>query len=192
MAEQWLSKAARQGDAKAQSTLAGLYLGDKNYAQAIEWYRRAAESGDASAYGEIGFMYQEGQGVKPDQRQAFEWYMRGAKAGDSTAQGTVGDDYRWGRGVSQDDEQAVNWYTKCALNENGADPYFYHGLWEMFDSGLASDQSYLVALVFQTQLQRLLNNTQLPGDEMERAGMALDELRKALIQGRYLNSMDPA
>lgn len=188
-AEQWLSKSARQGDARAQTTLAGLYQNDKKYAQAIEWFQRAAESGDASAYTSLGFMYQEGQGVTPNQRHAFEWYMRGAKAGDSSAQGTVGDAYRWGRGVGQDNEQAVSWYTKCVLNEYGSDPYSYHGLWEMFDSGLASDQSYLVALILQAKLQRFLNSTQLSGDEMERAAMALDESRNALSQGRYSNFM---
>ena len=52
---------AKQGNAKAQYNLGGMYYNGKgvrkDYAQAVQWYRKAAEQGHAKAQLNLGLMY---------------------------------------------------------------------------------------------------------------------------------------
>ena len=61
---------AKQGNAKAQYNLGGMYYNGKgvrkDYAQAVQWYRKAAEQGNAKAQFNLGLMYYNGQGVSHD------------------------------------------------------------------------------------------------------------------------------
>ena len=45
----------------------------ENNAEAVIWYRKAAEQGHASAQGNLGVMYNTGQGVPQDYVQAHMW-----------------------------------------------------------------------------------------------------------------------
>jgi hypothetical protein len=71
------SKAAEQGDAKAQYNLAIMYVRGEGVGQddkqAASWFRKAAEAGDAGAQLGLGSMYLAGQGVKKDVVQAHKW-----------------------------------------------------------------------------------------------------------------------
>jgi TPR repeat protein len=68
------TKAANNGDAKAQSILGQMYsLGrgvTKNNQQAALWYKKAADQGNARAQNNLGQAYVNGQGVPQDYKQA--------------------------------------------------------------------------------------------------------------------------
>ena len=68
---------AEQGDARAQTSLAGMYYNGqgvrKDYAEAAKWVRKAAEQRYAPAQADLGVMYWNGQGVPQDAVQAYMW-----------------------------------------------------------------------------------------------------------------------
>lgn len=72
----------------------------------------------ATAQFDIGYMYENGKGVKTNNEQAFKWYERAAKQGHSDAQTSLGHMYSRGSSVPQDYNQAVYWYQQAARQGN--------------------------------------------------------------------------
>ena len=68
---------AEQGDARAQTRLAGMYYNgqsvQRDYAEAANWVRKAAEQGYAPAEAYLGIMYWNGQGVPQDAILGYMW-----------------------------------------------------------------------------------------------------------------------
>jgi hypothetical protein len=81
----WYRKAAEQGDASAQFSLAVIYdEGEgvqQDNAQAAKWYRKAADQNDSTAQLVLGNMYYDGRGVPQDYVQAYEWLNLSAAQG---------------------------------------------------------------------------------------------------------------
>ena len=77
-AVKWITMAAEQEHAAAQSELARMYrLGDgvpQDSAAMVRWYTRAADRGDVGAQLFLADAYAYGQGVEPDLVQAYMWY----------------------------------------------------------------------------------------------------------------------
>lgn len=84
----WISL-AESGDARAQTALAGLYLGGygvaRDFRMAAIWFRRAAEQGDAIAQLNLGELYESGRGVSRDRVEAWRWYSYAARQGNDWA-----------------------------------------------------------------------------------------------------------
>ena len=80
-----LMRLAEQGDAKAQYSIAKMYIDGtgvgQNCEEAFIWYGKAAEKGHAKAQNNLGVMYQEGEGVAQDYTKAMSWYMKAAEQG---------------------------------------------------------------------------------------------------------------
>lgn len=76
---------AEDGDAEAQTALAGLYLSGsgtrQDQARALFWYRRAAEAGHAVAQLNLGDLYSRGAGGAPDLVGAYFWLSLAADQG---------------------------------------------------------------------------------------------------------------
>jgi TPR repeat protein len=68
---------AEQGDAIAQTRLAGMYERGKgvlqDYKEVVKWTRLAAEQGNGFAQGVLGAMYKDGEGVPQDYVLAHMW-----------------------------------------------------------------------------------------------------------------------
>ena len=86
----------------------------KNYTEAVKWYRKAAEQGHTRAQFNLGFCYDEGQGVTQDYYEAVKWYRKAAEQGHAGAQNNLGVCYENGYGVTKDYYEAVKWYRKAA------------------------------------------------------------------------------
>jgi len=75
----WLEQ-ARNGDAKAQTTVGEIYekgLGiTPDYALAAEWYRKAADQGFERAMLNLGQLYELGLGVDRNNKKALAWYRK--------------------------------------------------------------------------------------------------------------------
>jgi TPR repeat protein len=85
----WIRKAAEQGFALAQNTLAAWHKIGKgvaqDHAEAAKWFREAAEQGNADAQNNLGAIYGKGQGVPRDMIRADTWFSLAATAGNQSA-----------------------------------------------------------------------------------------------------------
>ncbi len=84
---------AQKGDAEAQYYVARIYANgmsdvDVDYAMAAEWYQRAVDQGYASAQQELGYLYEQGLGVKQDLLLALDLQRKGSGLGEEL-------DYAW-------------------------------------------------------------------------------------------------
>ena len=80
-----------------------------DYEAALQTLRPLAEKGDASAQNNLGFMYDEGQGVPQDYGEALKWYRKASEQGHAYAQYNLGFMYQKGQGVPQDYVLSVKW-----------------------------------------------------------------------------------
>lgn len=140
-AVQLFRKAAEQGNAEAQISLAACYLDGvgvgKDEPEAIRWFHRAAkqdgcfaevatqylkaiEDGDpeaqcrlASIY-QLGFDCQTGLWLYKDKAKAVKWYRKAAEQGSADAQTALGNCYRYGEGVEKNEVEAVTLFRKAA------------------------------------------------------------------------------
>ena len=76
--------------------------------------RMAVAQNDPMAQFNLGFMYNNGFGVKKDFNVAIKWYQLAAEQGYSVAQFNLGGMYAAGRGVPRDDAKAAEWHRKAA------------------------------------------------------------------------------
>jgi len=103
-----------------QIYLRGDHTVPRDYAKAMQWYQRAAELGFARAQNDIGYMLEEGLGVKRDVAAAAKWYRLAAEQGWGKAQVNMGRLYEDGQGVQQDRKEAFYWY-RLAADSRGAE-----------------------------------------------------------------------
>ncbi len=113
-ARKWYERAAEQGDAGAQNSLASLLTdGDGfpvDYAAAIRWYKKAIAQGNASAAHNLGMTYRD-MG-KP--ALAYRWYAKAAEMGDGDSYLQLGLCSLFGFGVRQDFKEARACFAKVA------------------------------------------------------------------------------
>jgi TPR repeat protein len=86
-----------------------------DYATALKELMPLAEQGDAKAQWRLGWMFDYGDGILPeDDKQAVRWYTLAAEQGYAKAQHNLGQMYHFAEGVPKDDKEAVRWYTLAA------------------------------------------------------------------------------
>ena len=103
----------------APSLAADLQAGAEAYERgdfiaALKEWRPLAEQGDARAQYLLGFMYDNGEGIKLDYAEAVKWYRLAAEQGEVRAQVNLGAMYMDGQGVTQDYAEAVRWHRLAA------------------------------------------------------------------------------
>ena len=86
----------------------------KSDAEAVRWYRRAAEQGFAEAQHNLGWMLEEGIGVRQDQGESIRWYRLAAEGGLAKAQNSMGVFHVNGSGVPKDMAIAYSWFLLAA------------------------------------------------------------------------------
>lgn len=141
------SKAAEQGDAKAQEGLGELYykgLGvEQNYTEAFKWFSKAYKQGNTKAQTFLAQMYYNGEGVEQNYVEAFKRFSKAAKQGDLEAQHYLGAMYFKGEGIEQNYAEAFKWISKAAeAGHSGAQS----NLGNMYYEGEGVEQNYAEAL----------------------------------------------
>lgn len=81
---------------------------------------KAATEGDVQAQVRLGFMFDQGRGVRQDYAVARQWYEKAANQGNSSAQFNLGVMFSQGLGVQQDPVLARQWYEKAASQGNAS------------------------------------------------------------------------
>ena len=94
-----------------------------DFITALKEWKPLAVQGDAIAQGNIGIMYQNGDGVIKDAVKAVKWFRLAAEQGDANAQYNLGTKYDQGDGVIQDYTEAVKWWLLSAEQGNVAAQY---------------------------------------------------------------------
>jgi TPR repeat protein len=154
----WLRKAADQGSAVAQSSLASIYeFGadgvPKDEAQAIALYRKAASQGHPDAETDLGKRYLTGQGVPQDTQQAFTFLSEAADKGNPDAEGSLATIYLGGHGMPVDDAKAVYWLRKAVDQGNDAAEGLLGSLYLNGFAGLPKDYSQAKILLTKSAQQ---------------------------------------
>lgn len=89
-ASAWWTKAAVQGNVRAQHNLGMAFERNKDYSNAMKFYRLAAEQGFSRSQSALGGMYFGGRGTAIDLREAEKWFRLSVAQGDSTGQVSLG------------------------------------------------------------------------------------------------------
>jgi uncharacterized protein len=118
-AARWYERLAKQGDARAQSSLGLMYARGygvpKNLETARRWWSFAAAQNDPGAQYNLGVIYATGEGVPQDYKQAAHWLDRAAQRGHVQAQHNLGMLHHEGKGVERDPLRAYFWIKVAAL-----------------------------------------------------------------------------
>ena len=118
-AARWYEILAKQGDARAQTSLGLMYARGygvaKNLETARKWWSFAAAQNDPGAQFNLGVIYSSGEGVAQDYPQAVQWLNRAAQRGHVQAQHNLGLLYYEGKGVERDPVRAYYWLKIATL-----------------------------------------------------------------------------
>jgi TPR repeat protein len=136
---QLIATAAAQGFAPAQRELALIDSGGPkplagadlwnqgvalynsgNHTGAARLVLQAAQAGHPTATYEMGYLYENGDGVPKDLAQAAQWYQKGAAMGDAASESVLGLFYEEGQQVPDDWIEAAKWYQKSAAQNNAS------------------------------------------------------------------------
>ena len=66
----------------------------------------------------LGYLYEEGKGVRQDFKKALEWYRKGADLGNAAAESGLAGMYRDGKGVTKDLKKAIELYRRAVEHGN--------------------------------------------------------------------------
>lgn len=145
---EWYTKAAEQGNAKAQWNVAILYARGpegitQDVQQAAQWCQQAADQGFAAAQATLGLMYANGQGVEKDMGQAVALLQQAADQGDAEAQYNLAIMHEQGHPTgTADPKEAFVWFSRAA--EQGL-PAAQERLGLMYAMGQAMEQDLVEA-----------------------------------------------
>jgi|GEM_PF-1898252 len=143
-----ICRAASEGHARAQFTLAFLYafgIGmDPDAMEAMRWYRsavaqrardqserirRVTDHPDAHACFDLGCAYLEGEDFVVDEAQGAQWIRRAAEQGNVNAQKSLSRILWTGQGVDADESEALEWCRKAAANGDADAQYGLGGVY---------------------------------------------------------------
>jgi TPR repeat protein len=115
----WYGKLAKQGDARAQTSLGLMYARgygvEKNMDTARRWWSFAAAQNDPGAQYNLGTLYFRGEDVARDYVQAARWYRNAAQRGHVQAQTKLGSMFYEGQGLDKSMHWAYYWLKIAAL-----------------------------------------------------------------------------
>ncbi len=132
-ARQLIQAAANQGNPTAQKDLANLgssgmkaVPGQDLWNQGVARYKagdhagaarlilQSAQAGNPTATYEMGYLYENGDGIPKNMAEAARWYMKGASMGECQSEAAVGQLYEDGNQVQDNWIEAAKWYQKSA------------------------------------------------------------------------------
>jgi len=118
-AAQWYQRLAKNGDARAQTSLGLMYARGygvpKNLAEAFRWWNFAAIQNDPGAQYNLGLGYSRGEGVPADAERAVRWFREAARRGHVQAQHNLGLLLFEGKGAARDPQLGYYWVRVAAL-----------------------------------------------------------------------------
>lgn len=90
-----------------------------NLPLAYQKFLAAAKEGHLNSQYNLALMYENGIGVKKNEKEALAWYTKASIAGSSAAQYNLGVLYENGKGTAINFAKANYWYRKAAVQNDG-------------------------------------------------------------------------
>ena len=96
-----------------------------DYQKAAQLWQKACDEGNALGCNNLGFLYENSQGVRQDYQKAAQFYQKACDGGNAGGCGMLGFLYKYGKGVRQNFSTAKEYYGKaCDLGlQPGCDDY---------------------------------------------------------------------
>ena len=144
-----------------------------NCVEAADWFLKAANKGHASSQCYLGYLYENGLGVKASDEEAVKWYKKAAEQGDSLAQNNLGSMYREGRGVKQNVEESARWF-RIAANQGSKLAQYNLAIMYLTGSGVPQDEAEAVKW-YREAAEQGLPQAQYSLGNMYRTGSGLEK-----------------
>lgn len=90
-----------------------------NLKLAYEKFLKGSNEGHVYSQFNLALMYENGIGIKKNEKYALFWYNKAAMQGNAAAQFNLGVLYENGKGTKVDFAQANKWYRKAAVQNDG-------------------------------------------------------------------------
>ena len=134
-----LERAADNGEIRAINTLGDLYEEQGDFKNAVLYFEKGVTLGSLESYCNLGYCYQEGQGVVLNSRKAFELYMVAADHEYVRGYMLVAQSYMNGMGVEQSYPEGMKWLEKAANAGNLAAMYYLGAIYADGEEGVKPD-----------------------------------------------------
>jgi TPR repeat protein len=108
----------------APTVAQGLEFYDEgDFTKAFQTLDKLAREGNTQAQQVLGVMYENGQGVKKDERLAIVWFRQAAEANNASAQYLLGSILERQSAGSETPGEALKWYRRAATNGHPSAQY---------------------------------------------------------------------
>lgn len=136
----WLEKAADNESIDAINTLGDVYEAQGDFKNAVLYFEKAVTQGNLDGYCNMGYCYEQGQGVVLNSQKAYEHYLYAAEHGSTRGCMMVANCYIHGIYVEQSVAKALEWYTKAAEGGNVLAMYYCGTILENGDEGVPANK----------------------------------------------------
>lgn len=138
-----------------------------DYAEAMRQFMPLAKAGDAWSQNDVATLYQDGQGVAPDEVEAAKWYQLAADQRLATAENTLAVMYDQGQGVAVDHAKALDLLQRAAAD---GDEYGQNNLATRYVKGDGVPQDYALAVMWLEKSAK----KHFPGAELQLGDLVRD------------------
>ena len=135
-----MEKAADNEKIEAINTLGDVYEAQGDFKNAVLYFEKAVTMGSLEGYCNMGYCYEQGQGVVLNSQKAYEHYLYAAEHGSTRGCMCVANCYINGIHVEQDMAKALEWYTKAAEGGNVLAMYYCGAILENGDEGVPANK----------------------------------------------------
>ncbi len=136
----WLEKAADNEKIESINLLGDIYEDRGDFKNAVLYYEKAVAKGSLEGYCNLGYCYEQGQGVVLNSQKAYEHYLYAAEHGSTRGCMSVAMCYINGIYVDQSVAEALKWFTKAAEGGNPVAMYYCGSILENGDDGVPADK----------------------------------------------------
>ena len=134
-----LERAADFGNIRAINALGDVYESKGDYKNAVLYYEKGVTLGSLESYCNLGYCYQEGNGVVLNSQKAFELYQVAAEYGYMRGYMLMAQSYLNGMYVEKSVPQAMEWLEKAAAAGNSTAMYYLGAFYAEGEEGVKPD-----------------------------------------------------
>ena len=136
----WLERAADNEKIESINTLGDVYEAQGDFKNAVLYFEKAVTRGSLEGYCNMGYCYEQGQGVVLNSKKAYEHYLYAAEHGSIRGCMSVANCYVNGIYVEQNMAEALAWFTKAAEAGSVVAMYYCGSILENGDDGVPADK----------------------------------------------------
>ena len=139
MAIPWLEKAADNEKIEAINELGDVYEAMGDFKYAVLYYEKGVTMGSMESYCNLGYCYEQGQGVVLNSKKAYDLYMYAAEHEYVRGYMSVASCYLNGIYVEENAAEALKWLTKAAEAGNPKAMYYCGSILENGEDGVPAN-----------------------------------------------------